>query len=361
MRNQVQNRMGKSKCIRICMLIGLVVLLLSGKEMVRAAQTKSTIESVTASTTENVTANTTEAAVKYPKPGTTKVDGQFGKKKIKLTWDKVKKADVYYVYKMDSKGKFKQIASTNKLTYSDKDVKRGNYYTYKVVAAYEVDGQFVKGKSSKACKVLADTVDPSKKMVAITFDDGPGPYTKEIVKCLKKNESRATFFVLGQSVDSYKSSVKAAYKIGCEIGNHSYSHSNLPSLSQGDIKSQMQKTDQKVKAITGKSTTVMRTPYGATSANVKNAVGKPIILWSIDTLDWKTRNKSKTISAVMDNVKDGDVILMHDIHEPTKEAALTIIPRLRRQGYQLVTVSELAKYRGYKMQNGSVYHNFYKK
>ena len=299
-------------------------------------------------------------SVTYEPPGKTKVEGTYKKNKIKLTWSKVKGAETYYVYKKDSKGKYQQIGSTGKLTYTDKKVKQGKQYAYKVVAGYEAEGQTVVGDFSKACKVFADTVDPAKKMVALTFDDGPGPYTKDIVKCLKKNDGRATFFVLGASVDSYKSALKEADKIGCEIGNHSYSHSNLANLSQEEIKSQMKKTDDKVKSVIGKSTDVMRVPYGATGDNVKSAVGKPVILWSIDTLDWKTRNESKTVSAVMNNVKDGDIVLMHDIHEPTKRAALSIIPKLRKQGYQLVTVSEMAKYRGYKMEKGKTYFNFYK-
>ena len=86
-----------------------------------------------------------------------------------------------------------------------------------------------------------------------------------------------------------------------------------------------------------------------------------MILWSIDTLDWKTRDTKKTIDAVMKNVKDGDIVLMHDIHEPTKDAALQIIPKLKKQGYQLVTVSELAKYRGYNLEKGVSYRTMYKK
>ena len=265
------------------------------------------------------------------------------------------------MYKKNTKGKYEQIATTKKLTYTDKSVKKGKYYSYKVVASYQVEEQIIKGKYSKECKVLADTIDPKKKMVALTFDDGPGPYTKAIVKCLKKNDGRATFFVLGQKVDSYKDTVKEAYKIGCEIGNHSYDHSNLANLSGAGIKEQMKKTDKKVKKVIGKNTTVMRPPYGSTSSSVKSSVGKPLILWSIDTLDWKTRSKSKTVSAVMNNVKDGDIILMHDIHEPTKEANLTLIPKLRKQGYQLVTVSELAKYRGHKLTKGRTYSSLRKK
>lgn len=204
-------------------------------------------------------------------------------------------------------------------------------------------------------------VHPKKKMVALTFDDGPGEYTKEIVDCLDKYNSRATLFVLGCNVDRYKDVLKAADKIGCEIGNHSYDHSNLTKLSKKEIKEQMKKTDKKVKKVIGKKTTLMRTPGGATNRNVLDAVGKPVILWSIDTLDWKTRDRDKTVKTVMDNVKDGDIILMHDIHEPSKEAALILIKKLNQKGYQLVTVSELAKYRDNKLKKGTIYHSLRRK
>lgn len=310
--------------------------------------------------TNNSTQATPEAVTLTP-PAQPSVSGSYTKKGIKLTWKKVKTATTYYVYRMNSKSEYEQIGESTSLSYTDTTVDKDTYYTYKVVAAYSSDGQEARSNYSKACKVLASTIDPSKKMVAITFDDGPGPYTKKIVNCLKKNNSTATFFVVGQNVSSYKSSVKAAYKIGCEIGNHSWNHANLAKLSSSQIKSQMSKTDKQVKKAIGKKTTLMRTPYGSCGGAVKKSVGKPIILWSIDTLDWKTRSKSKTVSCVMNNAKDGDIILMHDIHKPTMNAALTIIPKLRKKGYQLVTVSELAKYRGYKLKKGKTYSSLRKK
>jgi peptidoglycan/xylan/chitin deacetylase (PgdA/CDA1 family) len=215
--------------------------------------------------------------------------------------------------------------------------------------------------TEKKTKKKKTDIDPKKKMVALTFDDGPGKYTMEIVKCLKKNNARATFFVLGCNVDAYGDAVKAAYKIGCEIGSHTYNHSNLTRLSTAEIKKQMKDTDKKIKKLIGKKATLMRTPGGNTNEKVQKAVGKPIILWSIDTLDWKTRSKEKTIQAVMNNVQDGDIVLMHDIHEPSKEAALVLIRKLKQKGYQLVTVSELAEYRGYKLKKGTVYHRFIRK
>ncbi len=229
------------------------------------------------------------------------------------------------------------------------------------MAVYCKDGKTIKSKKSKQCEVLAAAIDPDKKMVALTFDDGPGRYTKQIVNCLKKNNAKATFFVIGSQIDSYKSSLKAASEIGCDIGNHTDTHPEMTKLSEEEIKNQISRTDKKVKKVTGKTPTLVRPPYGSVNGKVAQAVGKPMILWSIDTRDWQTRNKEKTVNAVMENVKDGDIILMHDIYKPTKEAACTLIVQLKRKGYQLVTVSELAKYRGYKLTKGKVYHSLQKR
>lgn len=207
--------------------------------------------------------------------------------------------------------------------------------------------------------VLYRTIDKKKKMVALTYDDGPSRDTPTILKVLKKYNSVATFFVVGNRVSSYKSTVKKAYEQGCEIANHTYSHQILTRLGTSGIKSQISRGNNAVKKITGKSPKVLRTPGGATNGTVKKAAGMPMIYWSIDTLDWKTRSASKTTSAVLNHVKDGDIVLMHDLHHCTAVASKTIIPKLVKKGYQLVTVSELAECRG-GMKKGKVYYNFRK-
>lgn len=310
---------------------------------------------------KSVNSNLSNVAAVYMKPAAPSVTGNYAKKKIKITWGKTEGAQSYDIYKKNSKGEYKKIGTTKKLYYTDSKVKKGKSYFYKVAAVYCKDGKTIKGKKSKSCEVLAAAIDPDKKMVALTFDDGPGQYTKEIVNCLKKNDAKATFFVVGSQVDSYKSSVKAASEIGCDIGNHTYTHPDLARLSEEEIKNQISRTDNKVKKATGKTPTLMRPPYGSVNGKVEQVVGKPVILWSIDTRDWETRSKAKTVNTVMGNVKDGDIILMHDIYKPTKEAACTLIVQLKRKGYQLVTVRELAKYRGYTLTKGKVYHSLRKR
>lgn len=299
-----------------------------------------------------------ESAIYCMKPAAPVIKTKNNNGNINISWKKVYGAQKYYVSRMNAKGTFVRIGVTDKLTFTDKKGLKNAFLKYKVRAVYTQEGITVKSNLSKTSKILSRYVNPNKKMVALTFDDGPSKHTKAIVDCLFKHNSAATFFVVGNRIDSYKKTVKHTYNMGCELANHSYSHPLLTDLTAEQVKSQVRKTDNKIKAITGKKTALIRVPYGGHDEMVRNAVGKPMIQWSDDTLDWKTRSKSATVKYVMNNVQDGDIILMHDIHEPTKNAALELIPKLKKKGYQIVTVSELAKYKGYKLKNGKSYSSF---
>ena len=202
-------------------------------------------------------------------------------------------------------------------------------------------------------------VDLSRPMIALTFDDGPAKYTETILACLEKYDARATFFVQGKSVSKYPETVKHAVDIGCEIGNHTWGHIKLTAAASEDIKSQISSTNNAVYEITGVYPTLFRPPYGAYNGAVLTSANMPAIMWSVDTLDWKTRNTEKTIASVKNSAKDGSIILMHDIHAPTAPAAEQIIPYLLKQGYQLVTVSELLDARKGGAQIGKAYGNGY--
>lgn len=279
------------------------------------------------------------------------------RKSIKLKFTSVKNSSCYEIFRKQKNEKnFTLIGTTQKNQFSDKTVKSGKTYIYKVRAVLKQKEGQINGKCSNKIKKKYVKFDENKKMVALTFDDGPGKYTKSILKCLDKNDAHATFFVLGNSVNNYKSSIKKADLIGCEIGSHSFDHSNLSILSSKGIKSQMNRTDKKLKKIIDHGASLMRPPYGAINSSVKKSVKKPVITWNIDTRDWETRSALSTYKSVIKNARDGDIILMHDIHGSTKTAALKIIPELKKRGYQLVTVSELAEYKGVKLKNGEVYN-----
>lgn len=223
---------------------------------------------------------------------------------------------------------------------------------YMGLSLYSFDGE------GRLVSVKESQVDPSRPMVALTFDDGPGSRTGELLDQLEKHQAHATFFMLGQKVPSYPDTVRRMKEIGCELGNHSFDHPELTRLDGAGISSQIQKTNDAIRAAAGNGATVMRPPYGAINSAVSENVGLPMILWNIDTLDWKTRNAQKTIDTVMNSVSDGDIILMHDIHTESVDAAIALIPKLQEAGYQLVTVSELAAAKNVTLANGKSYTDF---
>ena len=203
-------------------------------------------------------------------------------------------------------------------------------------------------------------IDPSKPMVALTFDDGPSKYTAGILDVLEANDARATFFMVGNRMGSYPATVKRMVDLGCEPASHTWDHTYITSLSGAALQANLDRVDQTLASIAGVQTVIMRPPGGFINDASKAALaqkGVPAVFWSIDTLDWKTRNAGQTVNTVLGNVRDGDIILMHDLYSASAEAAAVLIPELINRGYQLVTVSELASFRG-GMQPGQAYHHF---
>lgn len=184
-------------------------------------------------------------------------------------------------------------------------------------------------------------IDPSKKVIALTFDDGPSKYTDEIIEILKENDANATFFVLGNKVEIYAETIKKSLSYGNEIGNHSYNHKWLAKLSQDEVTEQITKTQEIIKTYTGYTPKLIRPTYGNVNNNIRNASDLDIVLWTVDTMDWKYKSVNTIVKRATSKVKDGDIILMHDIHKRTMLALKKIIPILKEQGYEFVTVSEL--------------------
>jgi len=209
-------------------------------------------------------------------------------------------------------------------------------------------------------------IDPDKPMVCLTFDDGPNPSTtNKLLDALEKNDAHATFFMVGNIVKNVKGgsdTINRIKELGCELGSHTYDHSQLTNLSSDAVKKQIEDTSNNIKDISGEPATVIRPPYGDYNDTVKSVCKEqnvPIVLWSIDTLDWKTKNADTSYKNVMDKVSDGDIILFHDIYEPSVEAAVKLIPALQDAGYQLVTFSEMAEAKLGGWEAGEVYTDLY--
>lgn len=212
-------------------------------------------------------------------------------------------------------------------------------------------------------KSKESSLDLTRPMMALTFDDGPGERTMELLNVLEQYNSKATFFMTGTGLQNSRVDVAATVQkmeeIGCQIGNHTMSHPQLTHLDAAGIQAEIGGVNDLLTGYIGHGATILRPPYGAKNDEVRANAGMPLGMWSIDTLDWKTRNVQQTIDCIINEAGDGDIVLMHDIHTESIDAAIAAIPQLVDKGYQLVTIEELAEARGIALQNGEEYYSFY--
>lgn len=200
-------------------------------------------------------------------------------------------------------------------------------------------------------------IDPSKPMLALTFDDGPSSeITNKILDVLEKYNARATFFVLGRNAKNNTDVLKRQISLGCQIGNHTMGHTLLTKQTEAQRLKDVQGVNDIVKKATGYDVTIVRPPYGTVDSSVKSTLSKyPLILWGVDTLDWSTRDPKSTIKSIMEDSYDGSIVLMHDIYNETAAAVEKAVPKLIEQGYQLVTIDELFYYKGIPLVGGKTY------
>jgi len=186
-------------------------------------------------------------------------------------------------------------------------------------------------------------INPEKPMIAITFDDGPHPtYGPLIIETLKKHNAVATFFEVGYMLKNYSQVSLSAKEIGCEIGSHTYNHINLKKAKKEDRISELNKLNELYYSIFNEYPKILRPPYGAYDPELTNITDQAIILWSIDTNDWRYRNKKKIIKHIKDQGNlDGQVILMHSTYQSTADAVAELVPWLIEEGYELVNITEL--------------------
>ena len=198
------------------------------------------------------------------------------------------------------------------------------------------------------------------KMVALTFDDGPsGRFTRALLQGLEERQVKATFLLCGYRLKDYPTEAKQIADQGHEIGLHGYSHSPMDKMSRRKL---IQELQDNLKLLPQDCKPVfLRAPGGACSQLVRDTArdfGLAVLNWSVDPRDWATRDAGAITAMVIDNVQDGDVILLHDMTDSSVEAALAIIDHLQAQGFQFVTVSELAKQKGITIEPGEEYYKF---
>lgn len=182
------------------------------------------------------------------------------------------------------------------------------------------------------------------KVIALTFDDGPGPHTAHLLDILDQYGAKATFFLIGSKVSGQASIVRSIQARGHQLGNHSWSHPELPKLPVDQIASEIDRTNEAIRQATGITPAILRPPYGAVNGAVLEQLrlrGMSSILWSVDTRDWADRNSDIVCSRAVAGARPGAIILMHDIHQTSVGAVPCILSALKQQGYSFVTVQGL--------------------
>lgn len=199
------------------------------------------------------------------------------------------------------------------------------------------------------------SIDKNTKLIAFTFDDGPNYNTSSVIDTLVKYNVTATFFVMGKNIKGNEKIIKKMYDSGMEIGNHTFNHLLLTKYSSEKIEEEIANTNDLIFEITGRYPSLLRTSYGSVNKKVKQLANMPIIIWDIDTLDWKYKNSNRIANRILNKVNDGDIILMHDIYKSTLNSLDIVIPALIERGFQIVSVSELFYYKDIDLENGKVY------
>lgn len=181
-----------------------------------------------------------------------------------------------------------------------------------------------------------------ENVVALTFDDGPhGTYTKELLDGLKKRGVVASFFVLGEHIEGNEELIRQMKEDGHLIGNHTFSHVKLDTLNKEAACDEVKRTCEALESITGEPVEYIRPPYGAYNEDLECLINLNKVLWTVDPQDWNTTNADAVVNHILNNVGDGDIILLHDIYPSSVAAALRIVDELKVRGYIFVTVEDI--------------------
>jgi len=205
---------------------------------------------------------------------------------------------------------------------------------------------------------ITEEEEDNRKLVALTFDDGPGKYTEELLVLLKEYDIKVTFFVLGYNINKYPDALLQASLDGHEIAIHGDTHTSFTKLTIDETTTEINNTINYIEALGIDASELVRPPYGNLNNKLKENIDYPFILWNIDTEDWKTKDKDQIKQQILDNIDEGAIILMHDtttaVHEADTEALKEILPELTQE-YKFVTISELCEHYDINLENGKIY------
>ena len=201
--------------------------------------------------------------------------------------------------------------------------------------------------------------DPHKKSVALTLDDGPTKiYNHFFLEALANNKAHATFFMVGNMMQGCEECVKNTYDSGNEIGSHTYEHLNIKTHSVSSVQSSLQKVEDLYTSLTNDTIKLVRPPYGSYNKTNLTNIADPLILWNLDTEDWRYHDVNHIVDYIKNNVSDGSIILMHELYETSYQALEEILPWLYVNGYNVVSVTELANLKNKPLEIGHAYYNF---
>ena len=200
------------------------------------------------------------------------------------------------------------------------------------------------------------SLDPERPMVALTFDDGPyRNNTKAITDLFEQYDGRATFFVVGYHLDLFAEDMMDAYRRGFQIGNHTLNHPALRQISDEEAMYEVNELNRRLNELGIPGDVMLRPPYGEYTQYMQEHLSVPMIGWNVDSQDWLSKDADKIYEQIVGKVKDGDIVLLHDLHDVTAEAMQRVVPELVAQGFQLVTVEELFAAKGIEPQAGHYY------
>lgn len=205
-------------------------------------------------------------------------------------------------------------------------------------------------------KKQEEPVAENLKMVAFTFDDGPyTPVTNRLLDAFQNVNGHGTFFVVGNRISTYPEAIKRIALEGHQIGNHTYNHPSLPSLSPNQMLQQINLTNEEINKVVQMEVTVVRPTFGQTDTTVESTIAYPMINWTVDSQDWKSRDREAIVNTVMSNIHDNAIVLFHDLYPSTADAIDYLIPKLTEMGYTFVTLDEMASQLGVTLQPHQVY------
>lgn len=197
---------------------------------------------------------------------------------------------------------------------------------------------FLYSNYEKEVQDTVQIVEPPK--IALTFDDGPSIYTESLLDGLKERGVQVTFFVIGKSAEEYPEIVEREAKEGHIVGNHTYNHVEITKLNVEEAREEIEKTNEILGNLTQKRIEYVRPPFGIWEEELDD-LDMLSVMWSIDTLDWTTKNADEIVNKVVTQAEENDIILMHDCYESSVQAALRIVDLLQAEGFRFVTVDEL--------------------